>query len=273
MARLTKEQWDKAYKQWREDPKLSFNGLAKAIGVSKAAVVQYAERNKWVRGNVSGHVTDKKKLAGNVTGKAVKKKTVRREKLKIENFPIKDEIINHLHGNSRYNQAFDHIANKMCLLGATDAELADAFVVSQETIDNWKLAFPSFLRSIQEGKILADIEVANALYKRATGFSAKEVRTKRMAVPQEGGGVSEMTVVEEVIVEKEVAPETQAAVIWLHNRRPKNWRQKVEVEHSHVLDQELIDKIKNDYLVRLEKARERQRQVYLERGITLDADD
>jgi len=41
----------------------------------------------------------------------------------------------------------------------------------------------------------------------------------------------------------------------------------VEATQSGKLTPELLDRIKNEFVVRMEKARERQRQVYIERGL------
>lgn len=51
---------------------------------------------------------------------------------------------------------FNEQARKLCLLGATDSELADFFGVCERTINNWKSEFPAFLQSIDAGKISAD---------------------------------------------------------------------------------------------------------------------
>lgn len=76
-----------------------------------------------------------------------------------------------------------------------------------------------------------------------------------------------LLVVEVVTTEKEMPPDTSAAFLWLKNRRPKDWRDKIEVENTHKLNPEMMDRIKTEFVDRMEAARERQRQVLIERGL------
>ena len=72
---------------------------------------------------------------------------------------------------SDYRDEFPELAYKLCLLGAIDRELADFFEVSEQTINAWKEAHPEFLESLKRGKRYADANVADRLYRRATGYS------------------------------------------------------------------------------------------------------
>lgn len=49
---------------------------------------------------------------------------------------------------SDYNVAFNDQAYKLCLLGATDKDLADFFEVVEDTINEWKKKHPQFSVSI-----------------------------------------------------------------------------------------------------------------------------
>ena len=68
---------------------------------------------------------------------------------------------------TKYQEAYAEQARKLCLLGYTDAELADFFEVSESTINKWKLDYPKFSESIKKGKAVADAEVSDRLYQRA----------------------------------------------------------------------------------------------------------
>jgi hypothetical protein len=50
---------------------------------------------------------------------------------------------------SSYKPEYAKMAFHLRKLGATDADLADAFEVSVVTIDNWKLRYPEFLGSLK----------------------------------------------------------------------------------------------------------------------------
>ena len=118
-----------------------------------------------------------------------------------------------------YKVEFNRQAEKLCLLGSTDKEMADFFDVSESTINLWKQKHPEFSESIKRGKISADANVASRLYKRAIGYEHDDVK-----IFNDNG--------EPLIVPmiKHVQPDTTAAIFWLKNRQPARWRDKQEVD-------------------------------------------
>lgn len=106
-------------------------------------------------------------------------------------------------------------AEKLCELGATDAEIADFFDVSSRTILRWKASSEPFCRALKAGKELADERVKRSLYHRALGFEHDDV---------------DIRVVQGAIVQTKVRkyfpPDTVACIFWLKNRDPENWREK-----------------------------------------------
>lgn len=118
-----------------------------------------------------------------------------------------------------YREDYPEQARKLCLLGATDAELGDFFGVSEQTINAWKKEFPEFLESITRGKLLADAEVAEKLYHRALGYSHPAVK-----MFQAGGEIIRADYTEHY------PPDTQAASLWLRNRQKDKWRDKQDHE-------------------------------------------
>jgi len=120
-----------------------------------------------------------------------------------------------------YNPEYDEQAQKLCKLGATDADLADFFEVTEQTINNWKEKFPEFFESIKKGKLTADMEVADRLYQRALGFEHDSEEIKVV----DGGIVH-------VPIRKIYPPDSTAAIFWLKNRRSKEWRDKQEIEQK-----------------------------------------
>lgn len=127
---------------------------------------------------------------------------------------------------TKYKEEYAKQAEKICLLGATDEFLADYFEVAVSTIQKWKLDHSDFSDSIKRGKAEADLKVAESLYHRACGYSHPEVKT----ATHEG----RITDSQEFI--KHYAPDPTAAIFWLKNRQPKEWRDKQEVEHSGQID-------------------------------------
>lgn len=97
----------------------------------------------------------------------------------------------------------------------------------------WKIKFPAFSDAIKRGKAPVDIEVENALLKRALGFEYEEVTTEIEDVPTGKVGEDGKPIFKQrkhiKKTTKTVPPDTAAAFIWLKNRKPKQWRDKREV--------------------------------------------
>lgn len=117
---------------------------------------------------------------------------------------------------TKYKEEYKEQTYKLCLLGATDEELGGFFEVDESTINNWKRDYPQFLESIKRGKIQADAEVAEKLFKRATGYEHDSIHFSSY-----DGEVTETPFI------KHYPPDTAAAFIWLKNRR--NWRDKTDI--------------------------------------------
>jgi hypothetical protein len=131
-----------------------------------------------------------------------------------------------------YKEEYDGQARKLCLLGATDKEMGDFFEVSEQTINAWKTAHPTFLESIKEGKDRADSNVADRLYQRAMGFEHDSEEIKVV-----------LNQVERVKTRKIYPPDTIAAIYWLKNRQKDKWRDKTEQDVSHSGEVQFINDV------------------------------
>jgi hypothetical protein len=120
---------------------------------------------------------------------------------------------------TKYQAAYAKQVHKLCLLGATDVEIARFFEVSETTINTWKQKHPPFARALRTGKTMADAEVASRLYERAVGYSHPEEKIMQ----HEGKVIRARTT-------KHYPPETQAGSLWLRNRQPDKWRDKIDHE-------------------------------------------
>jgi DNA-binding XRE family transcriptional regulator len=157
---------------------------------------------------------------------------------------------------TKYQPEFAEQARKLCLLGSTDVQLAEFFGVSEQTINNWKHEFPEFFESIKQAKLNADSSVAESLYKRAIGCSHKETHVSSYR--------GEVILTE---VTKHYPPDTAAAFIWLKNRQPELWRDRVEAKSDVAYKELNAEALDAKFGAAMAKARERMAVVLAERGL------
>lgn len=125
---------------------------------------------------------------------------------------------------SEYDPAFhDPEGYNFALLGKTIKEIAVYFGVTHTTIKRWLKENPSFYSSVNRGRAFADAKVAEGLFKRATGFS---VKTKKHFVVSTGDFKQKVETIDD---ETYYPPDPGAAMNWLKNRQPDDWRDKVDI--------------------------------------------
>ena len=120
---------------------------------------------------------------------------------------------------TKFKAEFTKQAEKLCALGATDIEMADFFGVDVRTLYRWKAEHDRFCQALKVGKEVADERVERSLFARANGYEHDEVDIRVV-----GGGIVQTP------IRKFYPPDTTAAIFWLKNRRPKEWRETKAVE-------------------------------------------
>lgn len=119
----------------------------------------------------------------------------------------------------KYQPDYAEKAKKLCLLGATDDQLADFLEVDVRTIYRWKHDHAEFCDALRAGKEEADARVVRSLYQRAVGYEQDDVKIFMPA------GASNPVYAP---FTAKIAPDTTAAIFWLKNRNPGEWRDKRE---------------------------------------------
>lgn len=102
---------------------------------------------------------------------------------------------------TKYDPAKLDDVKRLCLLGATDDEIAEFLGIHRATFYDWKNRHPDFVDAIWSGKQGADALVAESLFRSAT------------------------------------TGDTGASKMWLINRRPDLWREKSETKVTVTTDQ------------------------------------
>lgn len=124
-----------------------------------------------------------------------------------------------------YKPEYAEQARKLCELGATDRDVAHFFDVDERTINRWKHVHPEFCQSLTVGKEAADARVEQSLYRKATGYSFDAEK-----IFHSDGVITRADYIEHV------PPSDTAAIFWLKNRKPAEWRDKVDLEHGITSD-------------------------------------
>lgn len=120
---------------------------------------------------------------------------------------------------SKFREEYVPQVKRLALLGLTDVEIAAYFEVDPDTIYAWDKAHPEFSESRARGRAHADARVAEKLYHRALGYSHEDVHISTFQ-----GDVTQTPIV------KHYPPDTQAATLWLSNRRGGSWKVKSNTE-------------------------------------------
>lgn len=122
----------------------------------------------------------------------------------------------------KYNpNTFPLLAEGFAREGLSDKQICKKLGISQDTFYTYIKKHSEFSESLKRGKAPVDTKVENALLKKALGYTVEKKKTTVT------NGMETVTI-EEVIV----APSEVAMIFWLKNRRPKQWRDKQDVEHS-----------------------------------------
>ncbi|WP_409016154.1 transposase [Anaerostipes caccae] len=105
--------------------------------------------------------------------------------------------------------------------GLTDEQISQNIGINPATLYDWKKRYHEISKALKKGKEVVDRQVENALLKRALGYKYEEIKTEKT---EEGKKVT--------VTIKEVVPDTTAQIFWLKNRKPEQWRDKQQIEHS-----------------------------------------
>ena len=125
--------------------------------------------------------------------------------------------------------------------GLTDEQIAGNIGINTSTLYDWKNKFPKISEALKKGKEVVDIQVENALLKRALGYEFQETRVEKS--DKDGTKIIQTL--------KHIPADTTAQIFWLKNRRPDKWRDKPAEGEERKAHPALIA------LLELEKQREK----------------
>lgn len=140
----------------------------------------------------------------------------------------------------KYRRTYNRPAYVMASeAGMTNVQMAKAFGMSIGTFDRWMRDHPTFANAVRTGRDVWDNKVAEeCLKKRIMGMDVIEETSE--VDPDTGMMVPVKR------VKKHLAPDVAAIRIWLNNRDPDRWKDKIVLEDAS-----------SDLAERLRKAEER----------------
>jgi len=235
--KMTPHEWQLVQDQWQDDPRHGYAWIVREMGlpVSAPAVRKRALKAGWTKVLTTETPPKPRQSDQKTGGKLV---------------DYRPELPGQIH--------------RMALLGFTQAETAKVIGISERTFRDWLKDRPEVADAWYKGGVYADAQVARALFHRATGAVTPD---------------SHMAVINDKVTitptEKHYPPDTRAAFLWLNNRQPERWKNKVEVVEAPTIA--LVDKEKMDelYSKALEQAAETQKRMMgrAERlGLVMDGD-
>lgn len=149
---------------------------------------------------------------------------------------------------------------EMAAKGLTNKQIAKNLSMPIATFYEWKRKSRIMSDALKKSKEIADDEVVSALYKRAVGFKMTEEEYEMIDMSQEEyddhvsilldawkqdnpdwtaaqrdkyvQSIPRTKRLHTKTKVKDVAPDTIAAIFWLKNRRPEEWRDKRNLEMS-----------------------------------------
>lgn len=113
--------------------------------------------------------------------------------------------------------------------GLVDEQIAHNMGIATGTLYDWKKKFYEISEALKKGKEIVDIQVENALLKRALGYEYDEQRIEKS--DKDGTKIIQTV--------KHVPGDVTAQIYWLKNRRPDKWRDKPAID----ADREVMEKM------------------------------
>lgn len=120
--------------------------------------------------------------------------------------------------------------------GLVDEQIAHNIGINIATLYDWKNKYSEIDNALKKGKEVVDLEVENALLKRALGYTIEEKHVRKVT---KNGITTEY--VEKTT--REIPADTTAQIFWLKNRRPDKWRDKPREDETSEAMKAMLESI------------------------------
>jgi hypothetical protein len=113
--------------------------------------------------------------------------------------------------------------------------MAQFFDVTVSTLFLWRAVHEEFSEAIVTGKALADERMKRSLYQRGIGYDVPVTKVEERLLGR--GKDAKLAIVKRTTSAEHIPGDVSAQKMWLCNRLPKEWRDKIE--HTHEPSREL----------------------------------
>ena len=122
---------------------------------------------------------------------------------------------------------------KLAKRGFTHLEIAEIIDVTERTITNWVKKYPELFLPLKDWKAEADEKVEVSLYERACGYEHLETKVQYVNDEWQTKDIT-----------KHYPPDPTSMIFWLKNRQPSKWRDKAEIDVTHIIDKITVEFVK-----------------------------
>lgn len=110
--------------------------------------------------------------------------------------------------------------------GLVEAQIAHNLGIAESTLNVYKNNHPELVEALARGKEVVDLEVENALLKRAKGYTYDEV-TREERLTRDGEIVTLTKT-----VRRDIPPDPTSMMFWLANRQKSRWSYRPQAEEG-----------------------------------------
>jgi len=112
--------------------------------------------------------------------------------------------------------------------GLSDEQIAKNMGIAKSTFYEWKDKYSEFSNSLKRNKEIVDIEVENAMHKKALGYDVpiKKAFKVKETIYENGKKIKETEKIEYAEETMHIPADTTAQIYWLKHRQREKWGEK-----------------------------------------------
>ena len=155
---------------------------------------------------------------------------------------------------AKYNpDTFPTLVEEYAKGGLNDKQIAENLGISKTTYFDYIKKYPDFSNALKRGRVPANRNVENAMYKNACGYTATELHEEYEFIDifdknKKPTGKTKRILRRRKVVTKDFRPDNTSGIFWLTNKMPDIWKHinKIEVSGNLKSIAELVKEMKDE---------------------------